>query len=105
MNKTPTKKNLFFKNYDLYSDRNPKDSIRIKYASLDDVKNTIKKLERLYKANKYPHVRIVQVANVMTQRLRVINDKDKRYLLSEKYFNFLKERTKRKDRKKMIFKL
>lgn len=102
---TPTKKNLFFKNYDLYSDANPKDTIRIKYATLDDVKNTIKKLERLYKANKYPHVRIVQVVNVMTQRLRVINDKDKRYLLSQRYFDFLKKRTKSKDRKKMIFKL
>jgi hypothetical protein len=102
---TPTKKNLFFQNYDLYSDANPKDTIRIKYATLDDVNKTIKKLERLYKANKYPHVRIVQVANVMTQRLRVINDKDKRFLLSKKYFDFLKERTKSKDRKKMIFKL
>ena len=102
---TPTKKNLFFKSYDLYSDANPKDTIRIKYATLDDVKNTIKKLERLYKANKYPHVRIVQVANVMTQRLRVIDDKDKRYILSKRYFDFLKQRTKSKDRKKMIFKL
>ena len=101
---TPTKKNLFFKTYDLYSDANPKDSIRIKYATLDDVNKTIKKLERLYKSNKYPHVRIVQVANVMTQRLRVIDDKDKRYLLSKRYFDFLKQRTKSKDRKKMIFK-
>ena len=104
---TPTKKNLFFQNYDLYSDANPKDTIRIKYATLDDVKNTIKKLEKLYKSNKYPHVRIVQVANVMTQRLRVINDKDKRYLLSKKYFEFLKKRTKMssesKERKKMVF--
>ena len=100
---TPTKKNLFFQNYDLYSDANPKDTIRIKYTTLDDVKKTIKKLEKLYKSNKYPHVRIVQVANVMTQRLRVINDKDKRYILSKKYFEFLKERTKSKDRKKMVF--
>tara|TARA_R100000654_G_scaffold24441_2_gene47322 strand:- start:10915 stop:11229 length:315 start_codon:yes stop_codon:yes gene_type:complete len=102
---TPTKKNLFFKTYDLYSDANPKDTIRIKYATLDDVNKTIKKLERLYKSNKYPHVRIVQVANVMTQRLRVLNDKDKRYILSKRYFDFLKQRTKSKDRKKMIFKL
>ena len=100
---TPTKKNLFFQNYDLYSDANPKDTIRIKYTTLDDVKKTIKKLEKLYKSNKYPHVRIVQVANVMTQRLRVINDKDKRYILSKKYFEFIKERTKSKDRKKMVF--
>ena len=110
MNNTKTKKkeNLYFKNYDLYSDKNPKDTIRIKYKSLEDVKNTIKKLEKLYKSNKYPHNRIVQVVNVMTQRLRVINSKDNRYKLSLKYFNFLKNRNKikgDKERKKLIFNL
>jgi|TARA_A100000171_G_C2049540_1_gene104464 hypothetical protein len=110
MNNTKTKKkeNLYFKNYDLYSDANPKDTIRIKYKTLEDVKNTINKLEKLYKSNKYPHRRISQVVNVMTQRLRVINNKDNRYKLSLKYFNFLKERTKiknEKDRKKLSFKI
>tara|TARA_R100001086_G_scaffold231725_1_gene152592 strand:+ start:513 stop:842 length:330 start_codon:yes stop_codon:yes gene_type:complete len=107
-NKTKTKKkeNLFFKNYDLYSDANPKDTIRIKYTTIKDVNDTIKKLEKLYKTNKYKHNRIVQVANVMTQRLRVINSKDERYKLSKKYFEFLKKRTKlnEKDRKNLIFK-
>ena len=104
--KTKKKENLFFKNYDLYSDANPSDTIRIKYKTLDDVKNTINKLEKLYKSNKYKHNRIVQVANVMTQRLRVINSKDERYKLSKKYFEFLKKRTKlnEKDRKNLIFK-
>lgn len=110
MNNTKTKKkeNLYFKNYDLYSDANPNDTIRIKYKSIEDVKNTINKLEKLYKSNKYPHRRISQVVNVMTQRLRVINSNDKRYKLSLKYFNFLKERTKiknEKDRKKLSFKI
>ena len=102
MDKTKTKKkeNLYFKNYDLYSDANPKDTIRIKYKTIDDVKNTINKLEKLYKSNKYKHNRISQVANVMTQRLRVINENDKRYKLSKKYFEFLKNRTKEKDDKK-----
>ena len=104
--KTKKKKNLFFENYDLYSDANPKDTIRIKYKTLDDVKNTIKKLENLYKTNKYKHARISQVANVMTQRLKVIGIDD-RYKLSKKYFDFLKKRTKlktEKERKKLIFK-
>ena len=110
MNNTKTKKkeNLYFKNYDLYSDANPNDTIRIKYKSIEDVKNTINKLEKLYKSNKYPHRRISQVVNVMTQRLRVINSNDKRYKLSLKYFNFLKERTKiknEKERKKLSFKI
>jgi hypothetical protein len=99
-NKTKTKKNTFFENYDLYSDANPKDTIRIKYKTLQDVKDTINKLEKLYKSDKYKHSRISQVSNVMTQRLRVINEKDARYKLSKKYFEFLKKRTKEKDDKK-----
>ena len=80
--KTKNKKDLFFDKYDLYSDANPKDTIRIKYKTLEDVMDTIKKLERLYKTNKYKHARISQVANVMTQRLRVINTNDKTISLS-----------------------
>lgn len=107
MSKTQTKSKTFFENYDLYSDANPKDTIRIKYATLDDVKNTIKKLERIYKTGKKPHVRISQITNVMTQRLRVISTTDSRYKLSKRYFEFLKERTKKKQdqRKKMVFKI
>ena len=96
------------KSFDVYIDKNPKDTIPIKYKTLDDVKDTIKKLERLYKNNKYPHKRISQVAMIMMVRLRVINDKDKRFKLSKKYFEFLKNRTKlkeEKDRKKLIFKI
>ena len=106
MNKTPKKKNTYFKNYDLYSDANPKDTIRIKYSTLNDVKSTIKKLERLYKNDKYPHKRISQVVNVMTQRLRVLGE-DSRYKLSQRYYNHLKNRTKIKGedaRKKYSFK-
>ena len=107
MSKTKKKTKTFFENYDLYSDANPKDTIRIKYASLDDVKNTIKKLERIYKTGRKPHARISQIANVMTQRLRVISTRDARYKLSNRYFDFLKERTKKnkEDRKKMVFKI
>ena len=106
--KTKKKENLYFKNYDLNSDANPKDTIRIKYKTLEDVKSTIKKLEKLYKSNKYPHKRISQVVNVMNQRLKVINPNDKRYKLSNRYFNFLKNRTKIKnenDRKKISFRI
>jgi|TARA_A100001391_G_scaffold185729_1_gene154472 predicted DNA-binding ArsR family transcriptional regulator len=105
MSKTKTKDKTYFEKYDLYSDANPKDTIRIKYKTLDDVKDTIKKLERLYKQGEYTHSRISQVVNVMTQRLRVIDKSDSRYKLSNKYFDFLKNRTreKKEDRKKLIF--
>lgn len=105
-NYTLKKKKTYFENYDLYSNANPDDTIRIKYKTLKDVKWTIKKLERLYKNGEYPHKRISQVVNVMTQRLRVINKDDPRYFLSLNYFNFLKDRTKVNGyikRKKMRF--
>jgi hypothetical protein len=36
------------KSFDVYIDKNPADTIHIKYTTLDDVKNTIHKLETLY---------------------------------------------------------
>ena len=94
------------KSFDVYIDKNPKDTIPIKYTTLKDVKNTIAKLERLYKQGKYPHKRISQVAMIMMVRLRVINPNDDRTKLAKKYFEFLKKRTKEKDqakRKKLKF--
>jgi len=95
------------KSFDVYIDKNPKDTIPIKYKTLDDVKSTINKLERLFKSKKYSHKRIWQVGMIMYVRLKVLKDKKpKEYALSKKYFNFLKERTKEKtfeERKKLKF--
>ena len=106
---TPTKKNTYFENYDLYSDANPDDSVRIKYNNMTSLKATIRKLERLYKSDKIKHNRNSQIVNVMTQRLRVIFKNTKkgkdRLDLSKSYFDFLKERTKSKNRKKYIFRI
>ena len=63
------------KSFDVYLDKNPKDTINIKYKTIYDVKNTIKKLERLYKTKKYSHKRIWQVAMIMYVRLRAIKNK------------------------------
>ena len=49
------------KSFDIYIDKNPKDTINIKYTDIKDVKDTINKLEKLYKQGKYPHKRISQV--------------------------------------------
>lgn len=111
-NATPKKKNTYFENYDLYSDANPKDTIRTPYATMKDLKSSIRKLEKIYKSGEKPHNRIVQNANVIKQRLKVIyNNTGKgkdRYDLSKRYFDFLKERTKIKkeeERKKFKFKI
>lgn len=95
------------KSFDVYIDKNPSDTIPIKYKTLDDVKNTINKLEKLYKNDKYPHKRIWQVGMIMYVRLKVLKKKKpKEYNLSKKYFKFLGNRTKfktTKERKNLKF--
>lgn len=107
-----TKKQFLFnpknpkKSFDVYIDKNPRDTIHIKYKTVDDVKTTISKLERLYKDKKYTHKRIWQVGMIMNVRLEVLRDKKpKEYHLAKKYFEFLSERTKMddKDRYKATF--
>ena len=100
-NKNKTKKQFLYnpnnpkKSFDVYIDKNPNDTIPIKYTTIDDVKNTIRKLEKLYKSKKYTHKRIWQVGMIMKVRLEVLKDKKpKEYKLSKKYFEFLGKRTK-----------
>jgi hypothetical protein len=107
-----TKKQFLFnpknpkKSFDVYIDKNPRDTINIKYTTLEDVKNTIDKLENLYKSKKYSHKRIWQVGMIMKVRLEVLkNKKPKEYALVNKYFKFLGKRTKldEKDRYNFSF--
>ena len=105
------------KSFDVYIDKNPKDTIPIKYTTIKDVEDTIRKLEKLYKSEKYTHKRIWQVGMIMKVRLEAMNKYKKtrypnaknvyrRYQLSKRYFKFLGERSKKKtfeDRKKMTF--
>ena len=93
------------KSFDVYIDKNPKDTISIKYTTIQDVKNTIQKLERLYKSKKYPHKRIWQVAMIMKVRLEAfkkhkntryknIKNIHARFQLAKRYLTFLSHRTK-----------
>ena len=107
------------KSFDVYIDKNPNDTINIKYKTVDDVKNTIKKLERLYKTKKYTHKRIWQVGMIQKVRLGVMNKYKKtkyknakniysRYKLSNDYFKFLGRRSKKKtfkERKNIKFRI
>ena len=93
------------KSFDVYIDKNPKDTINIKYTTIDDVKNTINKLERLYKSKQYSHKRIWQVGMIMKVRLEVLKDKKpEQYKLSKKYFDFLGKRTKLSENERYKFK-
>ena len=115
--KNTTKKQFLYnpddpkKSFDVYIDKDPTDTIPIKYTTIDDVKTTIKTLEKLYKQNKYPHKRIWQVGMIMKVRLEaMLKHKDKlypnaknvksRFDLANKYFLFLRSRTKEKEEKK-----
>ena len=83
------------KSFDVYIDKNPRDTIHIKYTTIEDVKNTIDKLEKLYKNKKYTHKRIWQVGMIMKVRLKVLQSKKPiQYALANKYFKFLGNRTK-----------
>jgi hypothetical protein len=110
--KNKTKKQFLFnpanpkKSFDVYIDKNPRDTINIKYTTVEDVKNTIDKLEKLYKSKKYTHKRIWQVGMIMYVRLKVLrNKKPEQYALAKKYFTFLGKRTKleEKSRYKLSF--
>ena len=106
-----TKNKYFFnpdnskRSFDVYKDKNPRDTIPIKYTTLDDVKQTIKKLERLFKTKKYSHKRIWQVGMILKVRLEAMYKYRKtkykkaknispRFKLAEKYFKFLGSRSK-----------
>lgn len=102
--KNKTKKRFLFnptdpkKSFDVYIDKNPKNTIPIKYTTVEDVENTIDKLEKLYKNKKYSHKRIWQVGMIMKVRLKVLQSKKPiQYALANKYFKFLGNRTKLSD--------
>ena len=92
--------------FNVYTDKNPHNTIPIHYKTVDDVKHTIEKLEKLYKAKKYPHRRIWAVAMIMKVRLEVLKQKKPHeYKLAKEYFEFLGERTKmnKEDRYRAVF--
>ena len=106
-NKNKTNKQFLYnpknpkKSFDVYIDKNPKDTIHIKYTTIEDVENTIDKLEKLYKNKKYSHKRIWQVGMIMKVRLKVLQlKKPRQYALANKYFKFLGKRTKLSDKER-----
>ena len=55
----------------LYTDENPKDTVSIKYATIQDAKDTIAKVKRISK----PYARKIQILTVGEQRARVMGKK------------------------------
>ena len=52
----------------LYTDENPKDTVRIKYATPADAKATARKVKKIKK----PFARKIQILTVMEQRAKVM---------------------------------
>lgn len=76
------------KNNDLFTDANPNDTISIKYSSIQDVKQTIRKLKSYLKNKKYSKKRIKLVALVMMGRLKYLQKiKPQQYKMA---YNFWK---------------
>jgi hypothetical protein len=51
----------------LYTDENPKDTVSIKFATVQDAKDTIAKVKRINK----PYARKIQILTVLEQRAKV----------------------------------
>ena len=51
----------------LYTDENPKDTVRIKYATVQDARDTVKKVKNINK----PFARKIQILTVLEQRAKV----------------------------------
>ena len=52
----------------LYTDENPKDTVRIKFATAKDARETVAKVRRVNK----PYARKIQILTVMEQRAKVM---------------------------------
>ena len=52
----------------LYTDENPKDTVSIKFATVDDAKKTIRKVKKINK----PFARKIQILTVAEQRAKVM---------------------------------
>ena len=55
----------------LYTDENPKDTVRIKYATDHDARDTVRKVKNISK----PFARKIQILTVLEQRAKVAGKK------------------------------
>jgi len=74
----------------LYTDENPKDTVSIKYATVEDKKKTIAKVKRINK----PYARKIQILTVLEQRAKVQN-KSEQSRLAKAAKKQLKEKHKK----------
>ena len=77
----------------LYTDENPKDTVRIKYATVADAQATVAKVKRVNK----PFARKIQILTVLEQRAKV-QGKNKQAQIARKAKEDLRAKNKKKTR-------
>ena len=73
----------------LYTDENPKDTVRIKYATVQDAKETIKKVKNINK----PFARKIQILTVVEQRAKFAGKPEQARLAKHAKESLRKKRT------------
>ena len=73
----------------LYTDENPKDTVRIKYATVQDAKETIKKVKNINK----PFARKIQILTVVEQRSKFAGKPEQERLAKKAKESLRKKRT------------
>ena len=73
----------------LYTDENPKDTVRIKYATVQDAKETIKKVKNINK----PFARKIQILTVVEQRAKFAGKPEQARLAKQAKESLRKKRT------------
>ena len=74
----------------LYTDENPKDTVRIKYATVKDAQDTVRKVKNIKK----PYARKIQILTVMEQRAKVAGKKQQASI-AKKAKQFLRNKHKK----------
>ena len=74
----------------LYTDENPKDTVGIKYATVQDARDTVKKVKKINK----PFARKIQILTVMEQRAKVMG-KNKVVQIAKKGKDAIRKTTRR----------
>ena len=82
------------KHSDLYTDERPKDTVRIKFATVKDARATVAKVKRVRRS----FARKIQILTVGEQRARVMGKKGAAAVYRA-YINKMKEITKKRNKK------
>ena len=80
----------------LYTDENPKDTVRIKFATAKDARETVAKVRKVNK----PYARKIQILTVMEQRAKVMG-KTEVVRIAKAAKESLKKAHERKKKKQM----